>query len=100
MLWVISRDYRPDTAATRASILQVHREYIHGHKDILVLAGALQDDAGTQDTGTMLTLNVGSRARARAFHDNDPYTRAGVFARVTITRMRKGPFNAAAGNSR
>jgi uncharacterized protein YciI len=90
MLWVISRDYKPDTAATRASILQVHREYIHGHEDTIVLAGALQDDAGTQDTGTMLTLNVGSRAEAQAFHDNDPYTKAGVFDRVTITRMRKG----------
>jgi len=90
MLWVILRDYKADAAATRASILPVHREYIHGHEDILVLAGALQDDAGTQDTGTMLTLSVGSRAEAQAFHDNDPYTRAGVFARATITRMRRG----------
>src|SRR5262245_22338974 len=93
MLWVISRDYKPDTAATRASILQIHREYIHGSKEVLLLAGALQDDAGTQDLGTILTVKVDSRAQAQAFHDNDPYTKAGVFGRVTITRMRKGPFN-------
>ena len=90
MLWVILRNYKADTAATRASVLPVHREYIHSHEGILVLAGALQDDAGTQDTGTMLTLNLGSRAEVQAFHDNDPYTRAGVFGRVTITRLRRG----------
>jgi uncharacterized protein YciI len=36
---------------------------------------------------------VDSRAKAKAFSDGDPFTKAGVFAAITITRMRKGQWN-------
>ena len=93
MLWVIPRDYKANTTEIRAANLQSHRNYTQSHKDILVLAGALQDDAGTVDTGTLLAIHVNSREEAQTSHDGDPYTKAGVFGRLSITRMRKGPFN-------
>ena len=34
-----------------------------------------------------------TKARLEAFSDGDPFTQAGVFASVKITRMRKGQFN-------
>ena len=38
-------------------------------------------------------MNVNSRAEAKAFSDGDPFTQTGVFASITITRMRKGQWN-------
>ena len=96
MLWAISCVDKPNTAATRASNLQPHRDYLQSQKGILVLAGATQNDDGTEAIGSLFIVNVESRAAAKAFSDGDPFTRAGVFSNIAITRMRKGQWNPAA----
>ena len=93
MLWAISCVDKPNTASTRASVLQPHRDYLQSQKRILVLAGATQNDEGTEAIGSLFIVNVGSRADAKAFSDGDPFTQNGVFANITITRMRKGQWN-------
>jgi uncharacterized protein YciI len=93
MLWTISCVDNPNSAAIRDKVLQPHRDYLQSQKKILVLAGATQNDDGTQAIGSMFVVNVDSRAKAKAFSDGDPFTRAGVFKSVTITRMRKGQWN-------
>ncbi|HSB48282.1 MAG TPA: YciI family protein [Burkholderiales bacterium] len=93
MLWAISCVDKPDTAAIREKVLQPHRDYLQSQKGILVLAGATQNDDGTQAIGSLFIVNVDSRAKARSFSDGDPFTKAGVFASITITRMRKGQWN-------
>jgi uncharacterized protein YciI len=93
MLWTISCVDNPNSAAIREKVLQVHRDYLQSQKKILVLAGATQSDDGTQAIGSMFVVNVDSRAKAKAFSDGDPFTKAGVFKSVTITRMRKGQWN-------
>jgi len=93
MLWTISCVDNPNSAAIRDKVLQPHRDYLQSQKKILVLAGATQNDEGTQAIGSMFVVNVDSRAKARAFSDGDPFTKAGVFKSVTITRMRKGQWN-------
>jgi uncharacterized protein YciI len=40
-----------------------------------------------------MIVNVESRAEAQAFVDGDPFTKAGMFRDVRITRMRKGQWN-------
>jgi hypothetical protein len=93
MLWTVSCIDNANTAAIRASVLQPHRDYLKGQKDILVLAGATQNDEGTEAIGSMFIVNVNSRAEAKAFSDGDPFTQNGVFKTITITRMRKGQWN-------
>jgi len=93
MLWTISCVDKPDTAAIRDKHLQPHRDYLKSQKGILVLAGATQNDDGTQAIGSLFVVNVNSRAEAKKFSDGDPFTQNGVFAGVTITRMRKGQWN-------
>lgn len=93
MLWAISCTDKPNSAATREKVLQPHRDYLQSQKGILVLAGATQTDDGKNAIGSLFIVNVGSRAEARAFSDGDPFTKAGVFATITITRMRKGQWN-------
>ena len=93
MLWAISCVDKPNSADVRAGVLQTHRDYLQTKKTVLVLAGPTQTDDGTQAIGSLFVLNVNSRAEAKAFSDGDPFTQAGVFASITMTRMRKGQWN-------
>ena len=93
MLWAISCVDKPSTAAIREKALVPHREYLQSQKRILVLAGATQNDDGTEAIGSLFVVNVGSRAEAKAFSDGHPFTRNGVFKSITIMRMRKGQWN-------
>lgn len=93
MLWAISCVDKPGSAAVRDEHLMPHREYLGSQKKILVLAGATQNDDGTQAIGSLFIVNVASRAEAKAFSDGDPFTKHGAFQSITITRMRKGQWN-------
>ena len=93
MLWAISRVAAPNFAALREKGLQAHLDYLRGQKKILVLSGGTVSDDATQFTGSLLIVNVGSRAEAQAFVDGDPFTKAGLFTDVKISRMRKGQWN-------
>jgi uncharacterized protein YciI len=93
MLWAISRVAAPNFAANREKGLQPHLDYLISQKKILVLSGATTTDDGKEFSGSLLIVNVGSRAEAKAFVDGDPFQKAGMFQSVTITRMRKGQWN-------
>ena len=93
MLWAISRVAAPNFAERRAQGLQAHLDYLRSQKKILVLSGATTTDDGERFVGSLLIINVGSRAEAQKFVDGDPFTEAGMFTEVTITRMRKGQWN-------
>ena len=93
MLWAISCTDKPNTAPIRDEHLKTHREYLQSQKGILVLAGATQNDDGSEAIGSLFIVNANSRQEAKAFSDGDPFTKAGVFSSVTITRMRKGQWN-------
>jgi uncharacterized protein len=93
MFWAISRVAAPNFAAMREKGLQAHLDYLHSRKKILVVSGATLTDDGNQVTGSLLIVNVNSRAEAKAFVDEDSFQKAGMFTSVTITRMRKGQWN-------
>ena len=93
MLWAISCVDNSNTAAIREKHLVPHREYLGSQKNILVLAGATQNDDGTQAIGSLFIVNVGSREEAKAFSDGDPFTQNGVFSSIIITRIRRGQWN-------
>ncbi len=96
MLYIIYQEDVPDSAAIRDRVKQSHFDYLETHKDILVLGGALLADNDPKRIGSVLILNVPNRAAAEAFSANEPLRRAGVFASVKITRMRRGQWNPAA----
>ena len=93
MLWAITCTDKANTAAIREKWLAPHREYLQSQKNVLVLAGATQSDDGAEAIGSLFIVNVNSRAEAKKFSDGDPFTQNGVFAGITITRMRKGQWN-------
>ena len=54
----------------------------------IVLAGPFQDEAGGM-TGSLLVVDVATRAEAAAWAANDPYAKAGLFQKVRIERFKK-----------
>jgi uncharacterized protein YciI len=93
MLWAISRVAGPDFMVKREKGLQPHLDYLHSQKNILVLSGGTTSDDGKEIIGSLLIVNVASRADAQRFADNDPFQKAGMFTDLKITRMRKGQWN-------
>jgi uncharacterized protein YciI len=96
MLYIIYQEDGPDSAAIRARTREAHLAYLKKHEDVLVLGGALLGDDGVTRTGSVLVLNVPDRAAAEAFSADEPFRKAGLFASVKITRMRRGQWNPAA----
>jgi uncharacterized protein YciI len=98
MLWFISCVNKPNTGAKRDELRPEHSAYLTRRKDVLVLSGPTQSDDGSELTGSVFIINANSRAEAKAFSDNDPFTQAGLYSSVTITRMRKGQWNPEVGD--
>lgn len=96
MLYIIYQIDKPDGQDIRARTRDAHLAYLDQHKDILVLGGALLADTGDGRLGSVLIVNVPSRAAADAFSQNEPFRKAGLFQSVAVTRMRRGQWNPAA----
>jgi uncharacterized protein YciI len=64
-----------------------HLAYAHG-TGLVTLGGPLLDEAGEM-TGSMIVLNVETRAEAEAFAASDPYARAGLFDSVEISAWKR-----------
>ena len=93
MLWAIYCIDKAGSAALRDQYMRPHREHLDQRSSILVLAGATLTDDGSAASGSLFIMNVPTRAEAEAFSAGDPFTKAGIFERITITRMRKSQWN-------
>lgn len=93
MLWAINCVDKPNSLDLRMSLRPEHLEYLKSVNDMIVLAGASLDDSGEAMTGSIIVISADSRAAAEEFSANDPFTKGGLFASVSITRMRKGVWN-------
>lgn len=93
MPYVIQTQDKPGSANVRAEARPAHLEYLTKHQNLLLAAGALIDDDGTGGNGGVLIVDTDSRAEAEKFINDDPFTKAGLFQKVTVTRWRKAFFN-------
>ena len=66
MLWAISCTDKANSAAIREKALQPHRDYLQSQKGILVLAGATQNDDGTQAIGSLFHRQRGEPCRSQS----------------------------------
>jgi uncharacterized protein YciI len=93
MPYLIHTEDKPNHAHLRAATRAVHLDYLEKHKAKLLAAGALLNDDGSGGHGGVLIVDTDDRQEAEAFIANDPFTKAGLFAKVTVTRWRKAFFN-------
>jgi uncharacterized protein YciI len=93
MPYVIQTFDKPGHADIRTANRRVHLDYLEKHKGKLLAAGAVLNDDGSTGEGGVLIVDTEERQAAEEFIANDPFTKAGLFAKVTVTRWRKAFFN-------
>ncbi len=93
MPYAIQTKDKPDHGNLRAELRDAHLAFLNANLDKLLAAGGLMDDDGTGGHGGILIVDTDDRAEAEAFIADDPFTKAGLFERVTVTRWRKAFFN-------
>jgi uncharacterized protein YciI len=93
MPYIIQFLDKPDSGHVRAERRPQHLEYLDANKDKLLAAGSLLDDDGSGGHGGIIIVDTDDRGEAERFIANDPYSRAGLFETVTVTRWRKAFYN-------
>ena len=80
---------KPGSKAVRDQFRGAHYEFLQRHQRLLIASGGLQDDAAESFVGSVILLDVDTRAEAQAFVDEDPFTLAGLAGTIVITRWKK-----------
>jgi uncharacterized protein YciI len=93
MPFLIDATDKPDSAELRAKTRPEHLEFLKASLPKLLAAGAKLSDDGATSWGSAYIVDVETRAEAEAFINADPFTKAGLFGAVNITRWRKGFFD-------
>ncbi|GLR68499.1 hypothetical protein GCM10010909_31800 [Acidocella aquatica] len=86
---------RPGALALRLEHYAAHRAFVETDADYgitIALSGPLQSDDGETMIGSLFLIEAADRAAVEAFVAADPFTLAGVWGEVIITRFhrRKG----------
>ena len=93
MPYAILTTDRKDAGDLRARTRAVHVEYLTANMHKLLAAGALINDDGTGGSGGIIIVDTDDRKEAEAFIAGDPFTKAGLFEKVTVARWRKAYFD-------
>jgi uncharacterized protein YciI len=93
MPYVIIAKDKPDSVSLRDEVQPVHLEYMTANLSKILGAFAQVDDADTAVHGGVIIYDCDDRSEAEDFVANDPFTKAGLFESVTISRCRKAFFN-------
>ena len=93
MPYVIVTKDKPNSLSLRTEVRAVHLDYLTQHQAKLLAAGALLEDDGSGGTGGVIIYDTEDRAEAERFIQDDPFTKAGLFESVQVTRWRKAFFN-------
>ncbi len=75
---------RPDAAALRQQMRPAHKAYLAQVAERVAFAGPLLADDGSTMLGSLLAIDFDSRAEALAWLADEPFTRAGLYARSEV----------------
>ena len=86
MAWLIVSNDNEDGPKIRADsdVMDAHWAYELANRDVILTAGSLRTDDGETKTGSVLLLDLPTRAEAEAFFANDPATKAGMRGETEI----------------
>ena len=74
---------RPEGQDLRLANRPAHLAYVQENPSVLVAGPFLSEDGETM-IGSLIVLDVRTRAEAESWAHNDPYAKAGLFDRVEI----------------
>lgn len=89
MQFVMICEDKADALELRMSTREAHLAYIGEKGSMIKLAGPMIGDDGESMIGSVFILEAESRSEVEAMNANDPYTKAGLFAQVTIKAFRQ-----------
>ncbi len=87
MLYALLCTDKPNSLDLRMKIRPDHVAYLHGLGAKTKFAGPFLDDDGNM-CGTLVMVDVETRAEAEKIAANDPYTLSGLFSHVEIKAWR------------
>jgi uncharacterized protein YciI len=93
MAFMIYSVDKPDSKHIRDEHRAAHYAFLEAHKHLLLASGGLQNDAGDEFIGSVILLDVDTRADAQDFVDQDPFTKAGLAQSLIIERWKKAFLN-------
>ena len=90
MQFVMICEDKADSEELRLATREAHLGYF-GEKvgTTVKLAGPMLSEDGARMIGSVFIIEAESRAEVEALNADDPYTRAGLFAKVTIHPFRQ-----------
>lgn len=89
---IITQD-KPNSLELRNSVRAEHLDYLIANQHKLLAGGAVLNDDGSGGHGGIIIVDTDDRAEAETFIANDPFTKAGLFEKITVSRWRKAFFN-------
>ena len=91
MLWAIYCIDKADTAPLPNQHIRRTSTTLNNESQFSFSRALTDDDSAA--TRSLFIINVQTRSEAEAFSAGDPFTKAGIFERITVTRMRKSQWN-------
>lgn len=89
MPYIIETFDKPGHQEVRQQHRAAHLKYLDANKQLLLACGAKLQDDGKDAGGGLYIVALETREAAQQFIDADPFSKADLFERVTITRWRK-----------
>jgi uncharacterized protein YciI len=84
VIYIFSLIDKPDSAALRQRIRPEHKAYLAAMAECIAFAGPLVTDDGQTMLGSLLAIEFDSRDAAHAWLADEPFTRAGLYASISI----------------
>ncbi len=83
-IFVIHRIDAEGKSDERAAHREEHLVYLNAFNDNILAAGPYTDPANGQDRGSMFLVSFDRLEDAKAFADDDPFTKAGMFSELQV----------------
>ncbi len=84
MIYVFVLVDKPEHAELRQRVRPEHKAYLAAVADRIAFAGPLTHDDGAAMIGSLLAIDFPTRDAAHAWLANEPFTRAGLYARTEV----------------
>jgi uncharacterized protein YciI len=84
MIYVFVLVDKPERAELRQRVRPEHKAYLAAVADRIAFAGPLTHDDGVAMIGSLLAIEFPTRDAAHAWLANEPFTRAGLYARTEV----------------
>ena len=89
MHYVLICEDKPDSLELRLATRDAHLAFVGSQGGKIRLAGPMLSDDGETMLGSLFIVEADSMDAVRAMNAEDPYTKAGLFERVTVRPFRQ-----------